>query len=432
MLRFLAAFGGLCVFVSGALAGPAVIMPDSTNNRLVKFSPFDGSVLEPNMFGLQAGTPIHAISVGTEIWVSEQVGDRVSRWTLAGALIGNITGQLDNIRGMARVAGRVLVTNEGAGNGATPDSISMYDTTGTFVGRISVAAGVSSPFAILPFEDDILVASANANNDIHRFRLDGTDLGMFHNSTTLNFAQQMAFDKDGNILAAGFSSNNVVRLHRTSGAVLGTFAASGARGVFQLENGNVLWSNSAGAWVFNPALGTSTQVYTGGGRHFGLLDVPAGRVAGSVRFGGRVGGFPASVTVEFRDPGDLSLAHSAVAALSPTAEPDLFSYDLTGASLPPTPGSFLLSIRQGPWLRENIGPVDTGGENTGQDFVLANGDVNGDNVVDLADFLILAATYEVDPPTAPEADLDGDGAVNLADFLILAANYGLAGDLPNP
>jgi hypothetical protein len=47
--------------------------------------------------------------------------------------------------------------------------------------------------------------------------------------------------------------------------------------------------------------------------------------------------------------------------------------------------------------------------------------------VDLADFLALAATYEVSPPTDARADLNGDGAVDMADFLLLAAHYETVG-----
>jgi len=106
----------------------------------------------------------------------------------------------------------------------------------------------------------MLVSSSAANDDIHRFTLAGASLGTFHNSTSLNFVQQMAYATNGDVLAAGFSSNNVVQLEITTGVVVGSFAASGARGVFQLGNGNILWSNSAGVHVFDVITSTSAQV----------------------------------------------------------------------------------------------------------------------------------------------------------------------------
>jgi hypothetical protein len=65
---------------------------------------------------------------------------------------------------------------------------------------------------------------------------------------------------------------------------------------------------------------------------------------------------------------------------------------------------------------------------TGVNPSLLAGDVNDDNVVDLADFLILAANYEVTPLLDPRGDVNWDGACDLADFLLLAANYDAAGD----
>ncbi len=249
-----------------------VIMPDSTNNRLVAFSPVDGSVVNPNVFALQGGTPVHAIQVGNEIWVSEQIGDRISRWSFDGTNLGQIgTSGLDNIRGMALVGDRVYVTNAGTANGAPGAAIVIFSTSGASLGFFSTAGTSSSPFAILDYEGSLLVASANQNDDIHRYTYEGASLGTFHNSTSLNFVEQMTYATDGNILATGFYSNNVVKLDRNTGAILDSFIASGARGVFQLENGNILWTNGQGAHVFDDLTRTSTLVYSGGGRFLSLL-----------------------------------------------------------------------------------------------------------------------------------------------------------------
>ncbi|MFQ3611574.1 MAG: hypothetical protein SNJ72_08785 [Fimbriimonadales bacterium] len=252
-----------------------VMMPDSTNNRLVLFSPVDGSLINPNLFALAGSTPLHAIQIGREIWVSEQLGDRISRWSLSGTQLGQIgPSGLDNIRGMARVGDRVYVTNFGIANGAPGAAIVIFSTQGDPLGFFSTTTTSSSPFAILDYEDSLLVASANANDDIHRYTYAGASLGTFYNSTSLNFAEQMAYAQDGNILVAGFSSNNVVKLNRTTGAVVDSFPAAGARGVYQLENGNILWTNSAGAHIFDVSTRTSTLIYSGGGRFLDLLVIP--------------------------------------------------------------------------------------------------------------------------------------------------------------
>lgn len=62
---------------------------------------------------------------------------------------------------------------------------------------------------------------------------------------------------------------------------------------------------------------------------------------------------------------------------------------------------------------------------------LVNGDVDGSNAVNIADFLVLRAAFGSTPgsPTWNErADLDGNGSVGVPDFLILRKNFGRFGD----
>lgn len=269
-LGLLVAFG----FATSVHAQTFLMMPDSTNNRIALFSTVDGSLVNSNLFGLGGGTPIHAMQVGQEIWVSEQIGDRVSRWSLTGSALGQIgggaTGALDNIRGMGLNNGIVYVTNDGTGNGATADSLARYDVSGNSLGVLTLS-GTTSPFGVLFHQGNMLVSSSAANDDIHRYTMAGGSLGTFHNSTSLNFAEQMDFALNGDILVAGFSSNNVVRLNAATGAFISSFTASGARGVRQLSNGNILWTSGAGVFVFDVNLLTSTSVYSGGGRYLDFV-----------------------------------------------------------------------------------------------------------------------------------------------------------------
>ncbi len=251
-----------------------VMMPDSTNNRLVLFDSNDGSVFNPNYFGLAGGTPIHAIQVDNEIWISEQVGDRVSRWSLTGSFLGAITGGLDNIRGMGKVGGTVYVTNFGTANSAPGPAVISFDTAGNNLGFFATNSTSPSPFAVLRYQSGLLVASSQANDDIHYYSSTGTSLGTFHNSSGLNFAEQMAYRNNGNILVAGFSSpTGIYELDATTGNIVSSWTASGPRGVYQLTNGNILWTNGSGAFVLNPVSGISTQVYTGGGRFLDFVNL---------------------------------------------------------------------------------------------------------------------------------------------------------------
>ncbi len=272
--RFVAVAVLAAVLVPSAANAQYVMMPDSTNNRLVLFDPQTGALVNNNLFGLAGGTPIHAMQVGNEIWVSEQVGDRISRWAFDGSPLGAITGGLDNIRGMGLIDGKVYVTNAGTANGAPGAAIVSFDPAGNPLGFFTTPQA-PSPFGILAHQGGMLVSSSQPNDDIHRYSLSGVSQGTFHNSTSLNFVEQMAYKANGNVLAATFSSPAAVyELDVNTGAIVSSFTASGARGVYQLSNGNILWTNNSGVFVYDIGAGVSTQVYTGGGRYLDFLLIP--------------------------------------------------------------------------------------------------------------------------------------------------------------
>jgi len=57
-------------------------------------------------------------------------------------------------------------------------------------------------------------------------------------------------------------------------------------------------------------------------------------------------------------------------------------------------------------------------------------DLDGNGLVDFADFLILSGSYDESPLPEPNGDINADGAVNFHDFTILHANYGASSDIP--
>src|SRR3954468_13286128 len=208
---------------SPASAQGVILMPDSTNNRLVAFDAFNGSVVNSNMFALAAGTPVSAVQVGSEIWVSEQIGDRISHWSMSGVFLGEIggaSGGLDNVRGIAMVGNVIYVANSGTANGAPGAAVVMFSTSGAPLGNFSTTGFAPGPFYILEQQGTLLVSSDTGNNDIHRFTLGGVSVGAFHNSTALNFVEQMGMAANGSILAAGFSTNNIAFLDPNNGSLL--------------------------------------------------------------------------------------------------------------------------------------------------------------------------------------------------------------------
>jgi hypothetical protein len=131
-------------------------------------------------------------------------------------------------------------------------------------------------------------------------------------------------------------------------------------------------------------------------------------------------GVPA--TIELRAPGQTAALETHTVTL---AADGAFSFATARY------GPHDLAAKGARWLRSVRASVNLSGAHvTGQDFELLAGDCDGSNVVDLADFLILAAAYDTasgDPGFNASADFTGDGAIDLQDFLLLAANYDLAG-----
>jgi subtilase family serine protease len=95
-------------------------------------------------------------------------------------------------------------------------------------------------------------------------------------------------------------------------------------------------------------------------------------------------------------------------------------------------GTYTVHIKGAKWLASDVmGIVVNGGSAAGANATLLPGDINGDNVVDIQDFSVLAAAFGSDPSTAnwnPDADLNCDGVVDINDFSLLAADFGLSGD----
>ncbi len=335
----------LAATLTGAASAQILIMPDTTSNTLVSFNPIDGSLLNTNLFSLQGGTMISAVDVNGEIWVSEQLGDRVSRWDANGNLLGNIGptftgGGLDNVRGLSVINGLVYVTSSGTQNGAPGPVVQVFDPAGNFVFGFSTTGLAPSPFSVLSFQGDVLVASSSANDDVHRFTVTGTSVGTFHNTASISFAHQIALASDGNVWCAAFTTGSVFKLDQATGNVLDSFPASGARGVFELFNGNVMWTNSSGAWVYDVASQTSTLVHAGGGRHLNLYGV-SGTNASATPYGVGCDGltFAANGLPQIGNP-NFSLTTSNVPAISPfgfvafgsaVVNPGI---DLTGVGMP--------------------------------------------------------------------------------------------------
>ena len=266
-----------------ALGQSYLMVPDSTSDVINLFDPFDGSLVQAGFIDIgsldnTSSTPKDAIQVGSEIWVSDQLRDTVYRFDLDGALSSSIFGGMDNIRGMAYANGTVYVTNAGTNNDAPGDAIVTYLADGTPTGFFSVP----DPFDVLDTGDGLYIDDID-NDNIDLYSYAGAFVSNFVDSDGIDgidFPQQMNFNSAGNVLAGGFSSPSGVYEYAPDGSLVNYYDLSGVRGVYELGNGNIMFTNGDGVNILDPNTGGVTTVLEGSGQYINLLVVPAPAGAG--------------------------------------------------------------------------------------------------------------------------------------------------------
>ena len=255
----------------------AVLLADPVTGEIVDDSFIDLTTLD-------AGTPLHAVQVADEIWITDQIRDRIDRFDLEGTYLSTIggtpSGGLDNLRGLAVIGKEVWVSNSGDNNRAPGDSIVRIDFDGTILGSFPVDG---SAWFITPFGDEVLVSFSGGDSRIDRFDLDGTLLGTFNTPGEINFIQQTHVKADGNLYAASFSGlESGVYEYDAKGVNLGVVEGTqpfGPRGVWELGDGNVLWTNGSGIFSSNPVDGVTVQLAEGQYRYVSMVDLPVPPVA---------------------------------------------------------------------------------------------------------------------------------------------------------
>jgi len=283
---------GVCALaaLAGVANGQYLAIPDSSNDRIMQFDPFDGSLINADFITdaggdpFDFGTPKDVINVGNELWVSDQIEDSIYRFDLAGNFLSTITGGLDNIRGMAFANDTIYVSNSGDNNGAPGESLVMFDTDGNNMGSFPV----EDPFDALEYGGNLLVSDID-NEAINRYAFDGTFLGVFHDSdgtTGIDFPQQLVARENDNVFAAGFSTPSGLYEYDPSGNQINFFdAVDGLRGIFELGNGNLLVTNGGGVWTLDPDTNTAVNVFDDASAQYIGFVVPAPSSVALLGFG---------------------------------------------------------------------------------------------------------------------------------------------------
>ena len=248
-------------FKDGIPGGGLLLIPESSNDRVMAFDPISGALLNADFIpsdDITLSTPLCAIlsSDQNTILVSDQLKDVVYEFDFDGNLIGTFaptggvnTSILNNIRGISlKPNGNLLVTT---GNAPNIDCVAEFDPSGNYLGNFieDVEGGLDSPFDILyrPDFDDYLVA-AYTSDAIHRYDASGTYLGDF--ASELNSVEQLNFSLDGNILCAGYSDDGVFEF-LNDGTLVGFYpGVNGIRGVYELPDRTMIVTNGLGIHKF--------------------------------------------------------------------------------------------------------------------------------------------------------------------------------------
>ena len=261
-----------------------LMVPDSTNDRVMLFSSFDGSLITDNFIDMTpqgASTPINAVQVGQEIWVSDQVADSIFRYSLDGSThLGTITGGMDNIRGFEVVGNTAYVSNSGTSNGAPGDGVVTIDVPSATINGFFATGdtGSGDPFDVLSYFGNLLINDISGE-DIDIFSNGGAFQSVFHESdgvSGIDFPEQMTATMLGNVLVGGFSSPAGIYEYDSSGTLLNYYdVGTAVRGVHELGNGNIMFTDGSGVHVLDPNTGVITTSIDGVSARFIECVVPA-------------------------------------------------------------------------------------------------------------------------------------------------------------
>ena len=293
--------GALALAVTSHAQPRFVLGVDSGANTISLFDPMNGVLVNPTFIDLNTAlpgadpfTPKHAMQVGSEIWITDQVRNRIDRFDFSGSYLSTINqanpGQpLSNVRGMGVVDGRVWMTQSGTAGGAPGNAVVIYNFDGSYHGQFQTSQ--TSPFHALSYRNDVLTSHSSAG-DIWRYDTSGNPLGAFHVGP-IDFVQQLAELSNGNVMAVGTfgGANAGLYEYDSTGAQVGFIGGLNGtlRGVFELGNGNILYASSTGVYVYDVSNGTSSLSLAGNMQYLDLLVIPTPGAAATLALAGLLG-----------------------------------------------------------------------------------------------------------------------------------------------
>lgn len=148
---------------------------------------------------------------------------------------------------------------------------------------------------------------------------------------------------------------------------------------------------------------------------------PSRKLSGTVTFLDVAGAPPLAATFDY-----VHATTGETLGSIPVGIPDNGAFEV-----PAPTENMVVKVQAGTWLRRGLVADTRSADVAGLNFVLLNGDVDGDNEVGSSDLSVVSSAFlssSGDANFVVNADLDRDGEVGSADLSILSSNFLLSGD----
>jgi DNA-binding beta-propeller fold protein YncE len=281
MRRFLTLICGLTLAVAATAPAWAgyLTVTDTTHKSLMLFNQQDGSLVNASYLAMSAqgmGNPIAAqIVAANEFWVTDKSNDQILRYQLDNnAYLGAISNaNIVSPMGMEVSGNTVWVANASSSlHKVAVLSASSHTVTGSFNAG---STGTGIPFDVQlynPAGTTYLLVGNQTGNYIDLFTTAGVYSRLFHHSTgsgDFTQPQQISVTASNSVLVAGSTSPNGVYEYDNTGTMIHSWTRStGVRGVYELGNGNIIFTDTNGVHIINRANGTVSDAYTGIGANY--------------------------------------------------------------------------------------------------------------------------------------------------------------------
>ncbi len=258
-----------------------LLIPESTNDKVCMFDLISGDYLGDFIIDdtssipqYDLATPINAVQGPDQhIYLSDQIANAVYVFDEATGeylyTYADTVDGLNNIRGIDFRGDHLFITSG-------DDYVAEFDGPHSLV-RYFIQDG-SDPFDIL-FLDDGTALVSDIQGTTDNVRLYDTSGTLIQELFSVNFPEQI--QSDAGYPADTFFNNSFSSQRITSfqidGTIIDTIPFTSGRGVYKLDNGNFLATNSSGVFEVDPATGAIIeQKYTGSARFIELVILTTG------------------------------------------------------------------------------------------------------------------------------------------------------------